>query len=151
MQQWLGITGWLRCPLKHQIAGSLEGNAVVARRHRHVGGVTGVLLVHDHGHTLHDIHHQLLADNAMTQPVSNVLTGNTQRSAVFHQADVVDIQHFGATHAQIHPTHHIPQRYPDSCFPSSASFSASVQLVFGANGGFRMVSTESVATDFNSS
>ncbi len=43
------------------------------------------------------------------QPVGDVLAGDAQRGAVFHQADVVDVGHLGAADALVDPAHHIAQ------------------------------------------
>src|SRR5690606_11659601 len=51
--------------------------------------------------------HLLFAADAVTQPVGNVLAGNEQGGAVFHQADIVDIRHFGTTDALVDPAHHV--------------------------------------------
>ena len=45
----------------------------------------------------------------MQQPVGDVLAGNPQCGAVFHQADVVDVGHFGAAHALFHPADDVAQ------------------------------------------
>ena len=38
-----------------------------------------------------------------------MLARNAQRRAVFHQANVVDVGHLGASHALVNPAHHIAQ------------------------------------------
>ncbi|MNQ53152.1 hypothetical protein D3C85_671850 [compost metagenome] len=45
----------------------------------------------------------------MTQPVGDVLAGNTQRCTVFHQADVVDIRHFRTADTLVDPAHHVTE------------------------------------------
>ena len=45
----------------------------------------------------------------MTQPVGDVLAGNTQRGTVFHQADVIDVRHLRTTHALVDPAHNVAQ------------------------------------------
>jgi hypothetical protein len=52
----------------------------------------------------------LLRADAVQQPVGDVLAGNAQRGAVFHQADVVDVGHLGAADALIDPAHDIAQQ-----------------------------------------
>ena len=97
MQQRLGVTGGLLATFKDQVTGRLEGDTVITRPHRGVGCICGILLVDNHGHALHHIHDQLRRDHAVTQPVGDMLAGNPQRGAVFHQANVVDVRHLGAT------------------------------------------------------
>ncbi len=50
-----------------------------------------------------------LGHHAMQEPVVHVLAADAQRSAVLHQAYVVDIGHLGTAHALLHPAHHIVQ------------------------------------------
>ena len=45
----------------------------------------------------------------MQQPVRHVLGADAQGGAVLHQADVVDVRHFGTTNALVHPAHHIAE------------------------------------------
>ena len=45
----------------------------------------------------------------MLQPVGDVLAGDAQGGAVFHQADIVDVRHLGAADALVHPAHDIAQ------------------------------------------
>ena len=78
------------------------GDAIEGRRHRFVERIAGVLPVHDRRHLLHGLHHLVFVADAMMQPVGDVL-GNTQRRAIFHQADIVDIRHLGATDALVDP------------------------------------------------
>ena len=44
------------------------------------------------GHALERRHDLLVVDDAMQQPVGNVLAGNAQGGTILHQADVVDIR-----------------------------------------------------------
>src|SRR5690606_26898136 len=106
----LGVATRLGTTLEHQLASGLEGDvAVEVRRHVAVRRVIGVLLVDHGGHALHRLHHLLLADHAVAQPVGNVLAGDTQGGAVFHQADIADIRHLGATHALVDPAHYVAE------------------------------------------
>ena len=43
------------------------------------------------------------------QPVGDMLARNSQCGAIFHQADIVDVRHFGTTHALIDPTYDVTQ------------------------------------------
>jgi len=42
---------------------------------------------------------------AVAQPIGDVLAGDTQRGAVFHQCDVVVVRYFRAADPGIDPTH----------------------------------------------
>ena len=45
----------------------------------------------------------------MVKPVGDVLTGNPERSAILHQADVVDVGYLRASDTLIDPTHHVTE------------------------------------------
>ena len=60
-------------------------------------------------HALHGFHHLLLGADAVAKPVGDVLAGDTQRRAVFHQADIVDVRHLGATDALVDPAYHVAE------------------------------------------
>lgn len=45
----------------------------------------------------------------MVQPVGHVLRRDTQRCAVFHEANVVDIRDLGAADAQVDPANDVAQ------------------------------------------
>ena len=46
----------------------------------------------------------------MVQPVSHMLAGNTQSGSVFHQADIINVGHLGATNTLLDPAHHIAEQ-----------------------------------------
>ena len=48
-------------------------------------------------------------DDAVVQPVGDVLAGDAQRGAVLHQADVVDVGHLGAADALVDPAHDVAE------------------------------------------
>ena len=48
-------------------------------------------------------------DDAVAQPVGDVLAGDAQGRAVLHQPDVVDVRHLGAADALVDPAHHIAE------------------------------------------
>ena len=52
----------------------------------------------------------LCAANTVVQPIGHMLTGNTQGCAIFHQANIIDVEHLRATHALLYPAHHIAQQ-----------------------------------------
>src|SRR5690554_7876888 len=110
VQHGLGIAAGLFTTFEYQFAGSLESDTVIeVRRHRLVQGVTGVLTVHHGGHALQGFHHLLFSADAVVQPIGDVLAGDTQGGAVFHQADIVDIRHLGAAYTLIDPAHHVAE------------------------------------------
>ncbi|MNE72729.1 hypothetical protein D3C80_1686960 [compost metagenome] len=59
-----------------------------------------------------------------------MLAGNAQGRAVFHQADIVDVWHFGATHALLYPAHHVTQQALSIVFDFFADLFG-VPLCFG--------------------
>ena len=110
MQQWLGVAARLLFAFEHQVEGSLVCRGFgKAAGHFLVQLVTRVLLVHHGGHALECGFHFGRCHHAVVQPVGDVLARNTQSSSVFHQAHVVDVWHFRAAHALVHPAHHVAQ------------------------------------------
>src|ERR1700716_2037512 len=99
MQNPFRVAVRLRAAQEDQVAGGPECRAVVAGRHRPIVWITGVLAVDDFGHAPERRHDLLVVDDAMQQPVGNVLAGNAQGGTIFHQADVVDIRHLRAADA----------------------------------------------------
>src|SRR5690606_33387137 len=95
---------------QNQILSGAEGKgAFKVAGHLLVGRVARVLLVHHSGHALQGFNHLFVGNDAVQQPVGNVLAGDTQGRAVFHQTDVVDVRYFGAAHALVNPAHHVTQ------------------------------------------
>jgi len=109
MQNPFGVTVPLRATLEDQVACGPECRAVVAKCHRPIVWITGVLTVNDCGHAPERRHDLLFVDNTMQQPVGNVLAGNAQGGTILHQADVVDIWHLRAADALVDPAHHIAE------------------------------------------
>ena len=110
MQQGLGISIRLFQPLEHQIAGSLECQAVrkiVA--HRTVSRIDGVLFVNNDGHTFESLPHLLFIRDAVQQPVGDVLARNSQCCPVFHDPNVIDVRHFRTTNTVIDPAYDVTQ------------------------------------------
>src|SRR5882757_623099 len=68
-----GVAVRLRTALEDEVARRLEGDAVERRRHRLVEVVAGVLLVDDDGHPLQRFHHLVPGDDALVQPVRQML------------------------------------------------------------------------------
>ena len=83
--------------------------ATVVSRDFGVSRVAFVLTVNLARHALEGFHDLRFGTNTMMQPVRNVLAGNTQRGAIFHQADVVDVRHFGTADALIDPAHDVAE------------------------------------------
>ncbi len=69
--------------------------------------ITRILLINYYGHAFHGFHHLLLAADAVAQPIRNMLTGDTQRRAIFHQPHLVDIRHFRAANTVIDPAYDV--------------------------------------------
>jgi len=74
MQCRLGVAVWLFTAIDYQIAGRLEGDAVIeVARHWSVAWVVCVLTVNNFSHSLKSLHYLLLGADAVTNPVSDVL------------------------------------------------------------------------------
>lgn len=67
------------------------------------------LLIHNSSHALQSGIDLFRANDTVQHPVGNMLAGNTQRSAVFHQAHIVNIRNLRATYALINPTYYVSQ------------------------------------------
>ena len=90
VQHGFRITTGLRCASKHQLTGRLKGLAgFLIGRHGLVVRIRLILLVHYGGHARQCFADLLLGDHAVMQPVGNVLAGDAQRGAVFHEPHVV--------------------------------------------------------------
>ena len=94
MQYGLGVATGLLKPLEDQIACCfISGGGCEVVGHVFIERVTGILSVHDLGHALEGGAHLGFSDNAVQQPVGNVLARDTQGGAVLHEADVMNIWH----------------------------------------------------------
>src|SRR5580698_9148064 len=98
-----GVTVRLLASLENEVARRLEGDTVETWRHRLVQRIALVLAVHHQGHALERIHHLLVGDDALMQPVRQMLARNAQGRAVFHQADVVNVRHLRTADTLIDP------------------------------------------------
>ncbi len=95
MEDPLGVAVGLRGAFEDEVFGGLEGDAVFeVRGHGAVGGVVGVLLVDDGGHALEGFEDLLAGAEGVAEPVGDVLAGDAERGAVFHEADIVDVGDF---------------------------------------------------------
>ena len=100
----------MRAAFENQVACGGKGNRCLKiAGHGQVSTIAGVLLIDHGGHALHGFHDLFFAANAVMQPIGDMLAGNTQSGAVFHQADIMNIGHFRAADALVDPTHHIAQ------------------------------------------
>ena len=108
MEHRFGIAGRLFTAAEDEIAGSLERDRTVEiRRHRCVGGVALILPVDDSGHFLHHRHHRGVVAYAMVEPVGDMLRGDAQGCAVFHQSDVMNVRYFRASDSLVDPADNI--------------------------------------------
>src|SRR3546814_13033098 len=73
----------------------VEGSPVKAGRHRLIERIARVLPVDHLGHAPERGAHLILRHYAVTQPVGDMLAGDAQGRAVFHQANVADVRHLG--------------------------------------------------------
>src|SRR5690606_436470 len=93
MQHRLGIAVGLFATFEYQIAGGLKRDVgVEIRRHISVQRIACILTIDHGGHALQCFHHLLARANAMTQPVGDVLAGDTQCGTILHQSDILDIE-----------------------------------------------------------
>ena len=110
MQQWLGVAAWLLQAFEDQICrGFVGGAGFEVAGHVFVERVTGVLAVYDGGHALKGGVDLRRVGDAVQEPVGDVLAADAQGGAVFHEADVVDVGHFGAADALVDPAHDVAQ------------------------------------------
>src|SRR6516164_8007136 len=68
-----GVAIRLLASLEDQVAGRLEGDAVETGRHRPVQGIAFVLAIDHHRHPLERFHYLLPGDDALMQPVRQML------------------------------------------------------------------------------
>ena len=115
VQYRLCVAAWLSHAGKYQLTSRLESVATLwIDGHWPIIGVSLILLVYDCRHSSKGLPDLIFADDTVMQPIGNVLAGDTQRGTVFHQSDIVNVRHFGATHAVFHPAHDIAKDAPQS-------------------------------------
>ena len=108
MQQRFGIAIRLRPALEHQIARRLKRQTLVKIWcHLAIGRVSLVLLIDNPGHAFKACAHLIFGDDAVMQPIGKMLALDTQGRTIFHQANIVNIRHFGTTNPLVDPTHDI--------------------------------------------
>jgi hypothetical protein len=109
MQQGLGVAAGLLFAFEDEVASRLVGSASFVFGHVFVERVAFILAIDHACHALQGFFDLRLSHHAVVQPVSHVLAADAQRGAVFHEADAVDVGHFGAAHALVNPAHDIAQ------------------------------------------
>ncbi len=106
----LGVAVGLGGAFEDEVFGGLERGAFFeVGSHGAVGGVGGVLLVDDGGHAVERFQHLLAGAETVAEPVGDVLAGDAERGAVFHEADIVDVGDFRATDALVDPADDIAE------------------------------------------
>src|SRR4029077_4866948 len=85
MQNPFRVAVRLRAAHEDQVASGPEWRAVVAGRHRPIVWIMGILAVDDVGHAPERHHDLLVVDDALQQPVGNVLAGIPQGGTILHQ------------------------------------------------------------------
>ena len=83
--------------------------------HRPVGRVAGVLAIDHRRHAPQRREHLLAGADAVAQPVGDVLAGDAQGGAIFHERDIVEIRHLGAADAEVDPAHHVAEDALQRC------------------------------------
>ena len=109
VQDRLGVAGGLGEPLEDQVVGGGERLAVVRRAHRHGSPVAGLLLVDHVGHPAERLLDLVGGDDAVVQPVGDVLGGDPAGGAVLHQRGAVDVGDLGAADAVVDPALHVAE------------------------------------------
>ena len=84
MQNPFGVAVRLRTSLEDEVTSSLERLAIKIWGHRPIGGIARILPIDDHGHAPQGLVNLFLIDDAVTQPIGNVLARYAQCGAVFH-------------------------------------------------------------------
>ena len=65
------------------------------------------MFIYNSGHSFECIHYLLPGANVMVKPVGNMLAGDAKRCPIFHKSNVVDVRHFRAPDAKLHPAYNI--------------------------------------------
>ncbi len=91
MQDRFGVARRLRDACEDQLASGEERMPVEARGHRDIGCVVGVLKIDLHRKSPQRTLHELLVDDAIVQPVGDVLRRDATSRTIFHKRDVVDV------------------------------------------------------------
>jgi hypothetical protein len=80
-------------PFEDKVQRRLKSNAlVVVRRHVVVVGVATILPIDDLCHSLKGLDHTLLRDDAILEPIGDMLARYPERRPIFHQRNVVDVR-----------------------------------------------------------
>ena len=129
MQHEFGIPVREFTPLEHEVQSRLECHAlIVIRRHIPIIRVPSVLFINNLRHPLERFGYLCLRNDSVMQPIRNVLTRNSQRCPIFHQADVVNI---GVSSSSRYLDPPIGRRIPKClvrCYPTHAEFHRAATL-----------------------
>ena len=113
---------------ENQVACGTESQALLGFfTHGLIQRVRAVLLIHDACHSLQGFAYGLFGNHAVLQPIGNMLTGNAQCGAIFHQSYMVNVRNLGAANALVNPAHDIAQ------------YALNVVIQFRLNVGFTQV------------
>src|SRR5262249_13251530 len=104
----LGITVGRLPSLQDEIQSRLKGDApLVIRRHITVVGIALILPIDDLRHSFKSVDDLVLREDAVLQPVGDVLARNSERGSIFHQSYVFYIRDLRAADALIDPANHV--------------------------------------------
>ena len=110
MQERLGVAVRLLSALEHEVKRRAKSDAgLVIVTHAPIGGIAGILLVDDRGHAPEGLFDLRLCRNAVLQPVGDMLAGDPERRAVFHQSDIGHVRHLRTADALVDPAHHVAE------------------------------------------
>src|SRR5262249_17739853 len=97
-------------PLEHEVERRLKRDgAFEVRRHVPRGAIAGGLPTYALRHALERRHDLRAVDDAVMEPVRDVLRRDPQRRSILHQAYVVDVGHLRAADAVLDPAHHVAE------------------------------------------
>ncbi len=109
-QDAFGVAVGFVAAFEDEFRGGLERDAgVVVERHWFIGRVFDVLLVYEVGHAAQRGVDLGGRDDAVVEPVGDVLAGDAQRGEVLHEADVGDVGHGRAADALADPAHDVAE------------------------------------------
>ena len=110
MKHRLGIAIGRLPPFQDETQSRLKGNTpLVIRRHVTVVGVAVILPIDDLRHSFKGVDDLILREDAVLQPIGDVLARNSERRPILHQRDIIDIRNFRTADALIDPANDIAQ------------------------------------------
>lgn len=105
MKQWLGVAVGLHPSLEYQRTRSFECQAYFfTADQRQIYPITGILPVHLYGHPAKRVFNVVGADDAVQQPVCDMLRGYPERRPILHQANVVNIRDLRTANTLVNPS-----------------------------------------------